>query len=223
MTLSQQILNTTVRGLTALVCRVNAEQLAKIPIHGPLILVANHINFLDVPVIITRLQPRPVTGFAKAETWENSILRILFNIWGAIPIRRGEADLVAIKLGLKALEEGKILAITPEGTRSNDGCLQRGYPGVATIGLLSQAPILPMVFYGNENYRQNLPRLRRSEFQIVVGQPFKLNPGGDKVTSVIRQKMADEIMYQLAMLLPKEYRGFYVGLEKATQDYLSFL
>lgn len=223
MTLSQQIVNTTVRGLTALVCRVNAEQLAKIPDHGPLILVANHINFLDVPVIITRLQPRPVTGFAKAETWKNSITRILFNIWGAIPIRRGEADLVAIKLGLKALEEGKILAITPEGTRSNDGCLRRGYPGVATIALLSQAPILPMVFYGNENYRQNLPRLRRSDFQIVVGQPFKIDPCGGKVTSVIRQKMADEIMYQLAMLLPKEYRGVYVDLEKATQEYLSFL
>ncbi len=60
-----------------------------VPAQGPLMLVANHVNFLDAPVMYTHLQPRPLTAFVKAETWDNPVMGLLFNIWGGIPIRRG--------------------------------------------------------------------------------------------------------------------------------------
>ena len=147
----------------------------------------------------------------------------LFDIWGAIPVHRDRADLTAIKRGVTALKQGHILAMTPEGTRSNHGRLLPGHPGVATLALLSKAPLLPVVHYGHETYRQDFSRLRRSDFNVVVGKPFILDSRGCKVTSDVRQQMTDEIMYQLAALLPARYRGVYADLHQATEHYLQFV
>ena len=208
--------------LTRILCRIDDSQLARVPHKGPLILVPNHINFLDVPVLYTHLRPRPLTTLAKIETWHNPVLGYLFTRGGAIPVRRGEADVDALREGLHALEKGDILAIAPEGTRSNDGRLKRGKPGVVLMALHSGAPLLPVVFYGPEAFRRNIRRLRRTDFHIIVGQPFRLEPGAGRVTHGARQEMTDEIMYQLAALLPPAYRGYYSDLSAATERYLRF-
>jgi len=222
MSLTFRAVNTVVKGITRLICRVDDEQLVKVPKRGPLILVCNHINFIEVPLVFTHLQPRPVTGYAKAESWDNPALGWLFDLWEGIPIRRGEADTAALRQGLQILAEDKILSITPEGTRSGDGRLRRGHPGVVMLAMRSGAPLLPVVYYGHEDYMQNLKRLHRSEFHIVVGRPFKLESPGATAKSANRQQMVDEIMYQLASLLPETYRGEYADLSKATTQYLVF-
>jgi 1-acyl-sn-glycerol-3-phosphate acyltransferase len=223
MTITSAVVNTTIRGLTRLLCRVYDDQLPRIPETGPLILVSNHINFLEVPLLYTHLQPRPVTGFAKAETWDNPALRILFNLWGGIPIRRGVADILALRQGLEMLEKGYILAVAPEGTRSHYGHLQRGHPGIALLALHSGAPVLPLAYYGGELLRHNLARLRRTDFRILVGRPFTVDAGEARITRQVRQDITDQIMYQLAALLPRPYRGIYYDLEKASQVYLRFI
>lgn len=223
MTLAFRVVNTTIKSLTHVLCRIDDTQLSLVPRHGPLILVANHINFLEVPVVFTHLQPRPVTGLVKSETWDNRAMAYLFNLWGGIPLKRGEADMAAYHLALEALMNGKIVAVTPEGTRSGHGQLQRGYPGIVTLALRSGAPLLPIVYYGNERFRKNIVRLRRTEFTIRVGRPFYLQIGEHKARRQVRQAITDEIMYQLAMLLPVPYRGVYADLDAATQNYLRFL
>jgi 1-acyl-sn-glycerol-3-phosphate acyltransferase len=221
---TERMLNATFKGLTSLMCRVQADQLKRVPRSGPLIIVSNHINFLEIPIIYTRLQTVcPLTGFAKAETWDNPFMGRLFDIWGAIPVHRDQADLTAMKRGLSALQQDHILVVTPEGTRSNHGRLLRGHPGVVTLALLSGAPVLPIVHYGHEKYRQDFSHLRRSDFNVVVGKPFVLNSHGIKVTSAVRQQMTAEIMYQLAALLPERYRGAYADLNQATEHYLQFI
>ncbi|HEY68873.1 MAG TPA: 1-acyl-sn-glycerol-3-phosphate acyltransferase, partial [Thermoflexia bacterium] len=74
MTLTYRAVTSTIKGLTRLLCRVDDAQLARVPDRGPLIVVANHVNFLEVPLLYTHLLPRPVTGFAKAENLSNPIL-----------------------------------------------------------------------------------------------------------------------------------------------------
>jgi 1-acyl-sn-glycerol-3-phosphate acyltransferase len=222
MTLKKQVVNTTVKTLTALLCKIDAEQLGRVPNNGPLIIVGNHVNFLDAPVLFTRLQPRPVTGFAKAETWDTPGLRLLFDTWEAIPIRRGEADVQAMRQGLAALEAGSIVGLAPEGTRSGHGRLQRGLGGIVLLAQRSGAPILPMVCYGAENYMNDWRRLRRVPFHVVVGHPFFLEIGDDRPLRAERQRITDEIMYQLAALLPTDYRGEYANLDAATETYLRF-
>jgi 1-acyl-sn-glycerol-3-phosphate acyltransferase len=222
MTFKKRLVNTTIKNLTRVVCRVDADQFKHVPEQGPLIIVANHINFIEVPLIYTHLQPRLVTGFAKAETWDNRFMAYLFDLWEAIPLRRGEPDLIAIKRAIEVLEDGQIIAVAPEGTRSGDGCLQRGHPGVVFLALRSRAPILPLAYYGGEHIGRNIRRLRRTDFHVKVGRPFTIDASGVRVTKKIRQKIADEIMYQVSAILPTQYRGVYSDLENATQKYLRF-
>jgi 1-acyl-sn-glycerol-3-phosphate acyltransferase len=221
MTFRQQLTNSALHGLTGLMCRVDAAQLERMPEQGPLILVANHVNFLEIPVLYTRLGTRPIVAFTKAETWDSLLIRCLFDLSRAIPVRRGEADTTAFRRAGQVLETGHILAVAPEGTRSGDGRLQRGHPGVVMLALRTRAPLLPMAYYGGECLRHNLPRLKRTDFRVVVGQPFYLHTEG-KVTREMRQQIADEIMYQIAALLPPAYRGHYSNLSAATEQYLRF-
>lgn len=220
--LRARLLSWALKNLTGAACLVDDRALMRIPAKGPLILVSNHINFLEVPLIYTHLLPRPIAGFAKAEHWRNPPMRFLFETFGAIPLRRGEADATAIELALAALREGWIFAMAPEGTRSGHGRLQRGRPGIVLLAARSGAPIQPMVHYGGEAIWRNLSHLRRTEFHIVVGNPFFLNEPWERAARDVRQAITDEIMYQIAALLPPSYRGRYADLDKATERYLFF-
>ena len=192
-----------------MIFRIDAAQISRIPDHGPLIVVANHVNSLEVPIVYTHFRPRPMTGFAKAEVWQHPFLGPLAKLWGAIPLHRGEADVEAFRAGLAALDEGKILCVAPEGTRSYDGRLQRGLPGMVVLALRTGVPLMPMAYYGGEYYQRNLRRLRRTDFHVVVGDPFVLEPGDRRVDRGVRQAMADEVMARIAALLPPAYRGVY--------------
>jgi len=98
--------------------------------------------------------------------------------------------------------------------------LIRAMPGTVIIALHSGAPIIPIVHWGGEVYLKNLKRLKRTDFHIRVGDPFKLNVEGVKVTSEIRKQIVDEMMYEIAKLLPEEYRGVYSDMSKASQKYI---
>ena len=216
------VINHTVKALTEGICDIESERLKKVPMDGPLITVANHINMVEVPIFFTQLMDRPLTGFSKVENWRHPLIKRLFNMWGLIPLNREEIDLTALRQGLQALDEGKILVISPEGTRSHDGHLQEGRPGMVMMALRSGAPIMPIAHYGVERVFSNLPRLKRTDFHIRVGDPFYVDAGGARVRSAERQRITDEIMYQLAALLPPSYRGAYADLEAATEEYLRF-
>lgn len=205
---------------TSVMCRINAPDLQTFPRKGPFIAYSNHTGQIEVPLMYAHLQPRPITGLAKVETWDGWFLRWVFDLWGAIPIRRGEADIHAMRMSLKVLDNNGILVIAPEGTRNKTGKLLRAQPGIITLALRTGAPLLPLAHWGGENFLPNLKRLKRTEFHIRVGKPFNLDPGDERVTKEVRQKMADEIMYRLSAMLPKYYRGAYADLENATGKYL---
>ncbi len=211
MALIYNIVTGTIKGLLGILCRVDGQELAKLPKQGPLILAVNHVNFLDAPVVFTHGLPRPITALVKIETWDSPFLGPLFTLWGGIPIRRGEADLAAFQAAREALEAGKILAVSPEGTRSGNGVLQKGLPGIVLLAARTRAPIIPLVVYGHENFWSNIKRLRRTDFHICVGEPFYLKTEGVSLDKETRQQMTDEIMHRIAALLPDKYHGVYTG------------
>jgi 1-acyl-sn-glycerol-3-phosphate acyltransferase len=218
----QSIVSGGIRLGTKIVCRIDGAELAQVPLKGPLILAVNHINSLEVPLLFTHLQPRRLIGLAKVETWNNRIMAWLFDLWESIPIRRGEADLEAIRKCLTALSAGDILAVAPEGTRSYDGKLLSGQPGIVLIALHSGVPILPVAHWGGEDFLKNIKHLKRTDFHIRVGKPFTLDAKGEKLHGKVRQAMVDEIMYQIAILMPEMYRGQYASCNPAPMNYLRF-
>ena len=82
-----------IRLIVDLLCSVDARCVRSLPKNGPFIVVTNHINFLEVPVLYTRLIPRRVAALVKAENWNNPLLAFLGNLWNGIHIF-GRSDLV---------------------------------------------------------------------------------------------------------------------------------
>jgi 1-acyl-sn-glycerol-3-phosphate acyltransferase len=219
--ISRWFMNMVIRLGTDILCRIDKHDFSKVPARGPLILVTNHISSLEVPLLFVHLQPRKMIGLAKIETWNNKFMGWLFDLWEAIPVRRGEADLEAIRCCLDVLKAGDILAVAPEGTRSYNGRLLHAQPGIVLIALHSGAPILPMAHWGGEAFGANLKRLKRTDFHVRVGKLFYLDANGEKVNGEIRQVMVDEIMSQVAVLMPGNYRGEYANY-KDPLKYLRF-
>lgn len=220
MMLIKWIVNRLIKFISRIILRVDDSELSRIPDHGPLLVVVNHVNSLDAPVMISHLYPKPTTILVKKETWDSPFLAFLFNIWDGIPIDRDSADFEAFNKAQKALLEKKILAVAPEGTRTRDGHLIQAKPGVAMLAIKAGVPILPVVYYGHEDFISNLKRLRRTPMNIRVGEPFHIHLNGNTKNKYLMQEVADEIMIEIAKLLPEEYRGFYSDQVQHKQKFI---
>jgi len=139
----------------------------KIPKKGKVIVYANHASWWD-PVILGVLLPRPVHFMAKEELFKSAIGRWFFTNIGAFPVKRGSADLSAVKKALKLLKHGKVFGIFPEGTRIKTGELGTFLRGVAGIAHHSRAPIIPVAIHHNK-YRLFV------RVTAVVGEPVDLS------------------------------------------------
>ena len=220
--LTHRLMTSIVRFGTAILCKIDKAELAKVPKEGPLIAYANHIGQLEVPLVFSYLQPRPVTAMAKAESWENWFFNWLFDVWKLIPVRRGEADMDAMRKSMQMINDGYIFGISPEGTRSYDGKLLPAHPGIVPIALKTGAPLQAIAHFGAENFPENFKRFKRTDFNIRVGRVFTLDPGGERVTKEVRQEMVDEMMIELAKLLPEEYRGHYADQVNKELKYIRY-
>jgi len=219
----KSVINSIVKIFAILFLKLDASELTKVPQEGPLIAIGNHINFLEPPIMIAHLHPRKTTGLVKKENWDNPLFKFLFNIWGGIPIDRDIADFTAFQRAKEALKEGKILAVAPEGTRTHDGQLIQGKPGVAMLALQTDVPLQAVAFFGHEGFWANFKRLRRTPLNIRVGKRFRINLEGQRKSKEILQAVADEMMLELAKLLPPKYWGFYADWEKNNPQFIEYL
>jgi 1-acyl-sn-glycerol-3-phosphate acyltransferase len=179
-----------------------------VPASGGVIVVSNHLNAADPPMI-QRALPRYVVFMAKKEMIDAPIIGFLFKAWGAFPVRRGESDLGAVRTACRVVEGGEMLMMFPEGTRSRSGRLGAGHPGTALIARRTSALILPIAITGTEGIKWPGVFVRpRSihHIRVVIGEPFRLNGAGSSRSEQLRDDM-DVIMGRIAGLLPEAYRA----------------
>lgn len=190
-----------------------------LPKRGPAIIAANHINMIDPPLMATCI-PRRATFLGKEELFRIPFWGYLYRGYGAIPVRRYKADLAAVRRAVQALRAGQIVVMFPEGTRSPDARLTRGYPGTALIAMRSGAPVIPVAISGSEVVE--LPGiflralLRRPKVRVVFGEPFHLPQGRARAEQI--QRYTDIIMERIAALLPEGYRGVYSDLGTGSSE-----
>ena len=181
--------------------------LENVPREGPFILVSNHLNNADPP-LITAYIPRRIVWMAKQELFDTPVIGIFYHLYGLIPVRRFEADLRAFRKAQRVLDRGHVLGMFPEGTRSKDRTLQHAEPGTALLALRAKVPILPIGIWGTETIRVPRDIIGRSRVSIRIGKPFHL-PETKRVTKEAIASGSKEIMRQIAELLPPSYRGAY--------------
>jgi 1-acyl-sn-glycerol-3-phosphate acyltransferase len=129
----------------------------------------------------------------------------------AVWLNRFDADYSALRQILDRMKTGGILVIAPEGTRSKTETLQPGKMGVAFLASKSGYPVLPVATTGTEDRRviENLKRFRRLKITVTAADLLTIDiPKGKGREEAMRQA-TDEIMCQIAALLPETYRGVY--------------
>ena len=179
-----------------------------IPNQGPLLVVSNHLNMLDPPLLGLSLGRR-VKFIAKEELFQSRIVGYLVGSLGAFPVSRRRPNKKTLSQAVQVLADGQALVIFPEGMRSRGGRLRAAFPGAALIASRSGAPILPVGITGTERIRGVAWWLCRPQITVNIGQPFHLPPGNDKLTKIELAQLTDIIMGRIAELLPLEYRGHY--------------
>jgi 1-acyl-sn-glycerol-3-phosphate acyltransferase len=178
-----------------------------IPRHGPAIIAPNHVSFFDTPMVMLSA-PRRVFFLGKAEYMDSWKTKYLFPAVGMVPIRRQQArsSMAALDTAAALLDDGELLGIYPEGTRSRDGCLHKGHTGVAHLALQTGAPIIPVGLVGTDDVQpigRSVPR-RTGKVTIRFGEP--IDParylGGAKRRR--RQQMTDDVMASIATMTPQD-------------------
>jgi 1-acyl-sn-glycerol-3-phosphate acyltransferase len=149
-----------------------------------------------------------------AEKYRNHpLFGVLGHSVNAVWLNRFEADYGALRQILKRMEKGGLMVIAPEGTRSKTEALQRGKMGVAFLASKSGYPVVPVALTGTEDRGvvENLKHFRRTHITATAGKPFDIEIPKTKGREEAMQDATEEIMCQIAALLPEKYRGVYAG------------
>jgi 1-acyl-sn-glycerol-3-phosphate acyltransferase len=223
MNFRRAAVNLVLKGVLNTLCKIdNHEFFETLSKNKPLIVAVNHINFLEVPILVTHSYPLYLTGLVKSESWKNPFFFFLFNTYRAIPLDREGAFNGTFRRVREAMNGGYFVVIAPEGTRSKDGVLGKGKAGIVNLALDSKAAVLPVVHYGGEHIWENIKHFRRTPFIFRPGRPFMINFEG-RPDREKREEVLGEIMGQMAQLLPVEMRGIYAEQAERPCKYLSFL
>jgi len=161
--------------LLKIFCRFRSYGGENIPRSGPAIVASNHLSYLD-PAIVGAGFWRKAHFMARDSLFKVFLLGRWMRAVGVIPLKRNSADFRAVREAVKRLKEGEIVAVFPEGTRSTDGNLQEGLPGLGIIAKLSHAPVIPAFIKGSGKI---LPRgskfFKPARTTIYYGKPITLS------------------------------------------------
>jgi 1-acyl-sn-glycerol-3-phosphate acyltransferase len=193
------------RVLLGLVVRWEVHGREHLPRHGPLIIVSNHLNASDPPLLATAIWRRRAVYMAKIEIFQGWF-GFLPRWYGGFPVRRFEADMTALLNAERLLRRGGVLGMFPEGTRSHTGALGVPRPGSALIALRSGAPVLPCVMVGTEQLRKPLSLLRRPRMSVRIGQPIAV-PEVRRPTEEQVDDLTARIYAAMYSLLPEKYQS----------------
>ncbi len=172
---------------------------SNVPASGPVVFAANHISFLDGPVMFGA-SPRPMHILVKKEMFKGFLGKVLRGS-GQIPVDR-TGDRTALHCGKRLLDAGRCIGILPEGTRGS-GSAESISNGVAWLALSSGATVIPVAILGTrqgDEHRDHIPKPRR-KLHVSFGEPItvkrrKGEPGRvsmDRAAAEIREALAGHV------------------------------
>lgn len=151
--------------LLRLLYRVEIRHRGNIPESGGLIICSNHIHNFD-PVLMAIGVRRQLHFMAKVEIFSWPVIGWIARKGGAFPVKRGSADIQALKHSLALLKSDRVLGIFPEGTRSKTGEVNAPFQGVTMLAERAGVPIVPAAIQGEYKLGKTI--------RIVYGEPIEV-------------------------------------------------
>lgn len=164
----------------------------KLPRSGPLLLVCNHVSIADPLVLMAAARPRRTAMMTKSELFRHRPVAAGLRLVRAFPVRRGQADIGAIRHALDLLTQGECLVVFPEGHVSRTGDMRRGHPGAGFFSLRPGVVTVPVVVWDTQ--------LFRGPARVVFGDPIDMGdiPAGPRKHR--NRAATDKIMKELVAM-----------------------
>ena len=179
------------RVVLLLMRRWEVRGLSGLPPLGGLVVVSNHTSNWD-PIVVGCALNRRVNYLAKEELFRIPVFRNIITAMAAFPVKRNQADRAAIRKALQYLEEGQIIGVFPEGSRSARGDLQAPQPGAAMLALKAGVPVLPLGLIGTRGVFKKV--------KVNIGEPF-FYQAEQKYTRADLENLSKMIMEKVNNLL----------------------
>jgi 1-acyl-sn-glycerol-3-phosphate acyltransferase len=159
-----------------------------IPREGGVIIAANHISYIDPPLLGAVL-PRRATFMARKGLFEIPVLS-----WGirqtAIPVDREKTQPSTIKEAVRRLKKGEVIVLFPEGRRSETGEFLEAKRGVGMLIKLSNTPVVPAFITGTDMALPvNARWLKRAKITVVFDKPIYY-------TSIHKKDYSPHLVYE---------------------------
>ncbi|MCD4830744.1 MAG: 1-acyl-sn-glycerol-3-phosphate acyltransferase [Anaerohalosphaeraceae bacterium] len=170
-----------------------------IPKKGGFLLLSNHQCFLD-PMLNASPIRRQCCFAARDSLFRVPIFGPLFHSFNAIPVRRGEADMTAMRAFIEKLQSGMVLVLYPEGTRTSDGKIAEIKPGFGLLARKANVPVVPSVIDGGyECWPKTQGLFQPGNMYVTYGSPIPvehIKAIGDRafakeLTKILRQMQAE--------------------------------
>ncbi|MBI5653154.1 MAG: 1-acyl-sn-glycerol-3-phosphate acyltransferase [Chloroflexi bacterium] len=194
--------------------RLKFEGLEYVPTRGPLLIALNHTSNLEPFALGVALVERGIVPgvdmwtVSKKELFKRSWLARLLGSVGMFPIDRENINMSAMRMMVRVLTDGKILALAPEGTRSPTGKLQLFQPVIAKIVITRRVPILPVGVEGADKALSTQSKIPRPvPITLRFGPVFELREFYDApLTDEMVERAAWAMREHVAALLPERMR-----------------
>lgn len=194
--------------------RPRIEGVRRVPRRGPAILACNHVSYLDWMFLPLVVRFRRISFLTKMEYYtrpglKGALQRYFFTATAQVPVDRSGTDAAtaALRTASRLLDEGRLVGIFPEGTRSRDGRLYRGRTGVARLAAETGVTVVPCATVGVFDLAPpgtRIPRPRR--IGIRFGTPMTWPPGRPVSPAELRA-WTDELMLEIQRLSGQESAG----------------
>ena len=186
--------------LMRLFWRLEGRGSRHVPRQGPVLLVANHSSVADPP-LVGAVTPRHVSFLAKAELFEIPLFGRFIRALNARPVRREGSDPGALRTALRALDNGEVLLVFPEGTRGPEGVLRPGKAGAGMLAALSGAPVVPVYISGSGRAWPRGARLPKpGKVTVTFGPPMRFSAPGGSGRKESYEAASREMMAAIARL-----------------------
>ena len=160
---------------TFLHLRVEGQQ--NIPRRGGFIIASNHISYLDPPGVGVAC-PRRLSYMARHDLFSNPLFSWALRSIGCFPVKRGSADISALKEAIRRVNNGGGLLLFPEGTRQETPVVKEPEAGIGFLVAKLDVPVIPVYVRGTE---KALPRSARSirpaKVSVCFGKQIQIERG----------------------------------------------
>jgi 1-acyl-sn-glycerol-3-phosphate acyltransferase len=192
---------------------IDVMGIERVPLRGGLLVVSNHVGFIDPAFTGAYLPRRDLYFMARSEYFRHPVSRFFIVGYHGFPVVRGTADRAALRQALNLLAAGHGVVMYAEGHRSPDGRLQRPHPGAGFLARSAAVPVLPIAVWGTERVIPLGARWpRRAPVHLHVGRAEPVPVADAEGRRLSNQDIADLLMRRVAALLPPSRLGVFDGV-----------